>query len=85
MMAAEDPFAKLHEVMAMNFVSMKSDNHVLSGQLGMLQTNVTTSNTTVATMKTDFRAINDRLNSVTSQTESNKRGIYDINKKLTAM
>ena len=79
----DDPFTKLHNLMATGFTSMKSDNLVLSGQLGMLQTNVNTLNTTVATMKSDFGVINDRLNSVSSQTESNKKGIEGINKKIS--
>ena len=83
--STEDPFAKLHKLMEMNFASMRSDNHTMFGQLGMLQNNVSNLNSTVNTMKTDFDGLNARLTNVTAQAVANKCGISNINKQLKDM
>lgn len=82
---AVDPFAKLHALMESNFASIKSDTQTMSGQLGMLQSNVNNLNTTVSNMKTDFDSLNGRLTSVTAQAVANKCGISNINKQLKEM
>ena len=73
-----DPFAKLHMVMEMNFASIRSDNQTMSGQLGMLQSNV-------ASLRTDFDGLNSRLTNVTAQAVANKCGISNINKQIKDM
>ena len=83
--SSEDPFTKLQNLMTASFASMRSDSLVLSGQLGMLQPNVATLSTTVATMKSDFSSINNRLNGVSSQAEDNQNGIEGLNKKISNM
>ena len=80
--ATEDPFAKLHKLMEMNFASIKSDTQTLSGQMGMMQNNLTNLDTTVKTMKSEFDGLNSRLTNVTSQAVANKCGISNINKQL---
>ena len=82
---ADDPFTKLHKFMELNFASIKSDTHVMSGQLGMLQSNVSNLDTTVKTMKSDFDGLNIRLTNVTVQAVANKCGISNINKQRKEM
>ena len=82
---AEDPFTKLHKLMVLNFASIKSDAQTLSGQLGMMQNNLTNLDTTVKTMKSDFDGLNGRLSNVTAQAVANKCGISNINKQLKDM
>ena len=81
----EDPFEKLHNLMALNFASIKSDNSVMSGQLGLLQNNVVGLSTTVENLKTDVCGMNTRLSSVAAQAVTNKCGITNINKKLNEL
>ena len=57
----------------------------MSGQLGMLQSNVSNLNTAVTTMKSDFDGLNSRLTNVTAQAVANKCGISNINKQLKDM
>ena len=81
----EDPLTKLHILMAENFASIKTDTRTMSGQLGMLQSDVSTLNSTIETVKTDLAHLNNRLTNVTAQAVTNKCGIATINKKLTEM
>lgn len=74
----EDPFKKLHNMMALNFST-------LSGQLGLLQSNVVGISETVENLKSEVGGMNNRLTNVTAQAVSNKCGIASINKKLSEM
>ena len=81
----EDPFAKLQQMMALNFASMKSDNLALSGQLGLLQNNVVGMSETVDILKKEVGGLNTRISNVTAQAIANKSGITSINKKINEM
>lgn len=81
----DDPFEKLHNLMSLNFASIKSDNSVMSGQLGLLQSNVVGLSTTVENLKSDVCGMNTRLTNVAAQAVNNKCNIASINKKLTQM
>ena len=82
---AIDPFSKLQSFMEMNFASIKSDTATMSGQLGMLQNNVSNLNSSVQTLKSDFDGLNGRLTNVTAQAVANKCGIANVNKQLKEM
>ena len=78
----EDPFAKLHACMNLNFSEIKADNQNIKSQLLSVQTDMRGFHSTINSLTTDVSGLNSRLNNVAAQAVSNKCGLATINKKL---
>ena len=77
-----DPLAQLQALMLANFATMKNDNQAMSGQLGVLQSNVASVNNTVDTLKSEMEGISNKLTDVTAQVVTNKCSINELKKKM---